>query len=120
MIIIHTKLITEIISLDAGGWKPGMRAVDRKQGINNAWPNSYLVTSNNKNTCMVLLILRYQIRPRYIRDISHCDIRMNLLGEAIDFPICVAPTGCQCFLHWEGEVATAKGIILCTVTEQQA
>ena len=55
-------------------------------------------------------IIRYQIRPRFVRDTSHFDMRVTLLGEDINFPICVAPTGCQRFLHWEGEVATAKGI----------
>ena len=44
----------------------------------------------------------------------------TLLGSKIDFPICVAPTGAQGYLHWEGEIGTAKGkcqfkILLATV-----
>ena len=34
----------------------------------------------------------------------------TLLGSKIDFPVCVAPTGAQCYIHWEGETAMARGI----------
>ena len=36
-------------------------------------------------------------------------MKVQLLGEEISFPICVAPTGLHRFLHWEGEMATARG-----------
>ena len=36
-------------------------------------------------------------------------MKVQLLGEEISFPICVAPTGGHCILHWEGEIATARG-----------
>ena len=52
---------------------------------------------------------RYFIRPRYIRDASTVDMSTTLLGKKIDFPICVAPTGAQGYLHWEGEIGMAKG-----------
>ena len=52
---------------------------------------------------------RYFIRPRFIRDTSNVDMSTTLLGEKIDFSVCVAPTGAQCYLHWEGETAMARG-----------
>ena len=55
------------------------------------------------------LHFRYQIRPRYVRDTSDFNMKMQLLGEAIDFPIGIAPTGGKRLLHWEGEIATARG-----------
>ena len=36
-------------------------------------------------------------------------MKVQLLGVEISFPICVAPTGGHCILHWEGETATARG-----------
>ena len=36
-------------------------------------------------------------------------MRVTLLGNEIDFPVCVAPTSTQGYLHWEGEIATARG-----------
>ena len=36
-------------------------------------------------------------------------MKVRLLGEEISFPICAAPTVGQCMLHWEGEIATARG-----------
>jgi (S)-2-hydroxy-acid oxidase len=33
----------------------------------------------------------------------------TILGEKIDFPICVAPTAMQKMAHPDGEIATAKG-----------
>jgi isopentenyl diphosphate isomerase/L-lactate dehydrogenase-like FMN-dependent dehydrogenase len=52
---------------------------------------------------------RYFIRPRFIRDTSTVDMSTTLLGSKVDSPICVAPTGAQCYLHWEGELGTARG-----------
>ena len=42
-------------------------------------------------------------------------MNVRLLGEEISFPICAAPTVGQCMLHWEGEVATARGEFAHTV-----
>ena len=58
---------------------------------------------------MDTLFSRYQIYPRYIRDTSDFNMKVQLLGEEINFPICAAPTVGQCMLHWEGEIATARG-----------
>ena len=54
---------------------------------------------------------RYQVRPRHVRDTSDHDTKLTLLGEEIDFPVCVSPSGVQCCLHWEGEKATARGAV---------
>lgn len=56
------------------------------------------------------LIFRYFIRPRFIRDTSTVDMSTTLLGNKINFPICIAPTGVQGYLHWEGEIGTATGM----------
>ena len=55
------------------------------------------------------LNFRYFIRPRFIRDTSTVDVSTTLLGKQVDSPICVAPTGAQCYLHWEGEIGMARG-----------
>ena len=52
---------------------------------------------------------RYRLRPRVLRDVSQLDMRVKLLGEWVDFPICVAPTACHKYIHPDGEVATARG-----------
>ena len=44
-----------------------------------------------------------------LRDVSQLDMRVKLLGEWVEFPICVAPTGCHKFIHPDGEIATAQG-----------
>ena len=52
---------------------------------------------------------RYRIRPRVLRDVSSLDTRVELYGEWVEFPICVAPTSLQKMAHPEGEEATARG-----------
>jgi isopentenyl diphosphate isomerase/L-lactate dehydrogenase-like FMN-dependent dehydrogenase len=44
-----------------------------------------------------------------LRDVSTIDMSTTILGEKIDFPICVAPTAMQKLVHPDGEIATAKG-----------
>ena len=67
-------------------------------------------------TLAIQYTYRYYIRPRFIRDTSNVDMSTTLLTNKIDFPICVAPTGAQCYLHWEGEIATARGRFLFYIT----
>ena len=40
---------------------------------------------------------------------STLDTRVQLFGEWVEFPICVAPTAMQKLAHPEGEAATARG-----------
>lgn len=51
----------------------------------------------------------YFIRPRYVRDTSKVDMSTTLLGNKVDFPVCVASTCAQFNLHWEGEIGMARG-----------
>ncbi|XP_046849465.1 peroxisomal (S)-2-hydroxy-acid oxidase GLO5-like [Xenia sp. Carnegie-2017] len=51
---------------------------------------------------------RLRIRPRILRDVSSINMSTTILGEKIDFPICVAPTAMQKMAHSDGEVATTK------------
>ena len=41
----------------------------------------------------------------------------TILGNKIDFPICVAPTALHKFAHPDGEVATAKGIKMMYISD---
>ncbi len=51
---------------------------------------------------------RLRMRPRILRDVSHVDTKTTILGEPVDFPICLAPTAMQRMAHPEGELATAR------------
>ncbi|XP_038073980.1 hydroxyacid oxidase 1-like [Patiria miniata] len=53
---------------------------------------------------------RYRLRPRLLRDVSKRDMRTNMLGQDIAFPIAVAPTAMHCLAHNDGELATAKAV----------
>ena len=46
-----------------------------------------------------------------LRDVSRVDTRLQLFGEWVESPVCVAPTAMQRMAHPEGEVATARGKI---------
>lgn len=47
--------------------------------------------------------------PHVLRDVSHIDTRLTLLGTELAFPVLLAPTGFQALFHAEGECATARG-----------
>ncbi|XP_065907378.1 2-Hydroxyacid oxidase 1-like isoform X2 [Dysidea avara] len=51
---------------------------------------------------------RYRLRPRMLRDVSNVNMKTTIMGNEIDFPIGIAPTGVQKMAHPEGEVATAR------------
>jgi len=50
-----------------------------------------------------------RLLPRVLRDVSHIDMHVKLLGLELPFPILLAPTGFQRLFHPEGELATARG-----------
>src|SRR5438132_10741847 len=52
---------------------------------------------------------RFQLRPRRMVDVSHADLRTELLGTVWEHPIALAPVGSQKAFHSEGEVAVARG-----------
>ncbi len=51
---------------------------------------------------------RIQLRPRRLVDVSKTDLRTELLGVAMDYPIFLCPVGGHKMFHPEGEVATAR------------
>ena len=53
---------------------------------------------------------RYRLMPRVLRDVSSLDMTTHLLGEEVAFPICLAPTAMQQMAHYDGELATARGM----------
>src|SRR6476659_6556773 len=52
---------------------------------------------------------KLKLRPRVLRDIVEIDTSVSLLGERVNTPIMVAPTGRHHLFHRDGERATAKG-----------
>lgn len=50
-----------------------------------------------------------QLKPRVLVDVSKLDTRVTLFGLELPFPILLAPTGAQRFIHPEGEIAVARG-----------
>ncbi|HYM04346.1 MAG TPA: alpha-hydroxy acid oxidase [Stellaceae bacterium] len=52
--------------------------------------------------------LKFQLRPRRLRDVSKVDMSVELLGATYDTPIVLAPTGGNMFMHPDGEVAVAR------------
>src|ERR1700743_1978333 len=46
-----------------------------------------------------------RLKPRILQDVSKIDTRVKLFGLELPFPIILAPTGAQRFVHPEGELA---------------
>lgn len=51
---------------------------------------------------------RWQIVPRFLRDVSQRDLSVEVLGQRHAQPLFVAPVGVQGIIHKEGELATAR------------
>ena len=51
---------------------------------------------------------RWRIVPRFLRDVSHRDLAVDVLGVKLRAPIMLAPIGVQGILHKEGELAVAR------------
>jgi lactate 2-monooxygenase len=51
---------------------------------------------------------RWRIVPRVMRDLSHRDLSVELLGSRIPAPVLLAPIGVQTLLHPDGELASAR------------
>jgi isopentenyl diphosphate isomerase/L-lactate dehydrogenase-like FMN-dependent dehydrogenase len=47
-------------------------------------------------------------RPRVARDVAHRDLRRTVLGQQLDLPVLLAPTGLAGMAHPGGEVAAAR------------
>jgi L-lactate dehydrogenase (cytochrome) len=51
---------------------------------------------------------RYELVPRFLRDVSRIDMRCNVLGRELAWPLILAPTGMSRLFHPEGERAVAR------------
>lgn len=56
-----------------------------------------------------MVLCRYRIRPRFLRDVSKRDLRTTVLGEEISMPVGVSPAAMQRMAHPDGECANARG-----------
>ena len=52
---------------------------------------------------------KIRLNPRALVDVSKLDTRVTLFGQDLPFPILLAPTGAQKFVHPEGELAAVRG-----------
>ena len=44
-----------------------------------------------------------------LRDVSAVSMKTHVLGQEIDFPVCVAASAMQRMAHPDGELATCRG-----------
>jgi L-lactate dehydrogenase (cytochrome) len=51
---------------------------------------------------------RYELLPRYLKDVHRIDTSTTLLGKRIDVPFFLSPTGANRLFHHEKELAVAK------------
>jgi lactate 2-monooxygenase len=51
---------------------------------------------------------RWRIVPRMLRDVSHRDLSVELLGSRLPAPVILGPVGVQGIVHTDAEVATAR------------
>ncbi|XP_070569644.1 2-Hydroxyacid oxidase 2-like isoform X2 [Ptychodera flava] len=51
---------------------------------------------------------RLRLKPRLLRNVNSRDLSTSLLGQRVDFPICIAPTAFQGAACPDAELATAK------------
>lgn len=52
---------------------------------------------------------RIMLRPRFFAEVDKLDVSTTVLGQKLNMPIVVAPTGTHSLVHAEGEVATVRG-----------
>jgi len=50
----------------------------------------------------------YELLPHYLRNVENIDLKTRVLGQEIDLPIFLAPTGMSRLFHHEREFAVAK------------
>ncbi|KAJ4983747.1 (S)-2-hydroxy-acid oxidase [Stagonosporopsis vannaccii] len=51
---------------------------------------------------------KYKLRPRVLRDVSKVSTSTTVLGQTIDFPLCISPAGIQAMAHPSGELSTSR------------
>jgi len=52
---------------------------------------------------------RWALRSRVLRDVSSIDTATTVLGQRVELPVLIAPSGLHTLVHPDGEVATAVG-----------
>ncbi|PYT14544.1 MAG: alpha-hydroxy-acid oxidizing enzyme [Acidobacteria bacterium] len=57
-----------------------------------------------------------RLKPRVLVDVSKLDTRVKLFGQELPFPILLAPTGAQRFVHPDGELGVARGAAAANAT----
>lgn len=57
-----------------------------------------------------------RLKPRILQDVSKLDTRVKLFGQELAFPIILAPTGAQKFVHPEGDMASVRGAAAANAT----
>lgn len=50
----------------------------------------------------------YELMPRYLRDVEHVDTSTEVLGQRIEVPFFLAPTGMSRLFHHQKELAVAR------------
>ena len=50
----------------------------------------------------------YELLPRYLRNVENIDMKTRVLGQQLDLPIFLAPTGMSRLFHHDREIAVAK------------
>ena len=50
----------------------------------------------------------YELLPAHLSDVSSIDTRASLLGQKLDWPVMIAPTGASKLFHRDGEPAVAR------------
>jgi len=63
----------------------------------------------------------YELLPSQLSDVSTIDLQTTLLGESVDWPVMISPTGASKLFHGDGEPAVARaaakfGMIYCLST----
>lgn len=51
---------------------------------------------------------QWRLVPRFLRDVSRCDLSVSVLGRRFAAPVLLAPVGVQSILHKDGELAVAR------------
>ena len=50
----------------------------------------------------------YELLPAQLSDVANIDMKTTLFGEAIDWPVFIAPTGASKLFHRDGEPAVVR------------
>ncbi|KAK1569625.1 cytochrome b2 [Colletotrichum navitas] len=89
---------------------PDLESVASKALTPKAWAfyssaaTDLITHKNNKR-----LVRRIMIRPRILRNVSHVDMRTNILGFETSAPFFISPAAMAKLVHPDGELALSRG-----------